>query len=319
MKTCNLPAAAVSAALAIPPLFACGSPPPEEFVRDPADPYHILVSNDDGIASPGVQQLADALRTVGDVTVVAPCGQRSGSGMSIRLDLEKRLTPYQEDGETRGHCVDATPAGAVLVAIDALAPEGGFDLVVSGINAGANVGSVAPMSGTVGAAMMGAYKGVPAVAASLGDYRAGFGYAAAFVARFVEELKGRAPLPGIVFSINFPTGAEDEIAGVAVGPDGGWSLRLRIRGGGRGRWRARLSPPLRTGRHAPTRQRWRGLWRGYDHRHSVALRPDRRGDVGRVGLVGAGSTAGRTSAGLRTNPLRTGMCSSSSPRRRATA
>lgn len=221
MKTCSLPAAAVSAALAIPPLSACGSPPPEEFVRDPADPYHILVSNDDGIASPGVQQLADALRTVGDVTVVAPCGQRSGSGMSIRLDLEKRLTPYQEDGETRGHCVDATPAGAVLVAIDALAPEGGFDLVVSGINAGANVGSVAPMSGTVGAAMMGAYKGVPAVAASLGDYRAGFGYPAAFVARFVEELKGRAPLPGIVFSINFPTGAEDEIAGVAVGRMGG--------------------------------------------------------------------------------------------------
>lgn len=221
MKTCPRPAAAIAATLAIPLLPACGSPPPEEFARDPAEPYHILVSNDDGIASPGIQRLADALRTVGEVTVVAPCGQRSGSGMSIRLDLEKRIAPYDEDGEPRGHCVDATPAGAVLVAIDALAPEGGFDLVVSGINAGANVGSVAPMSGTVGAAMMGAYKGVPAVAASLGDHRAGFEYPAAFVARFVEELKGRPPLPGIVFSINFPTGDEDGIAGVAVGRMGG--------------------------------------------------------------------------------------------------
>ena len=219
MKTRFIPAA--MAALALPLLPACGSPPSEEIVRDPAEPFHILVSNDDGIASPGIQRLADALGTVGEVTVVAPCGQRSGSGMSIRLDLEKRLVPYEEDGEARGHCVEATPAGAVLVAMDALAPESGFDLVVSGINAGANVGSVAPMSGTVGAAMMGAYKGVPAIAASLGDARSGFEYPAAFVARFVEELKARAPLPGIVFSINFPTGAEDEIEGVAVGRMGG--------------------------------------------------------------------------------------------------
>ena len=219
MKSSPIPVAAATVAIALH--LACGSPAAEESVRDPADPYHILVSNDDGIASPGIQQLAAALRTVGEVMVVAPCGQRSGSGMSIRLDLEKRLTPYEQDGEPMGHCVDATPAGAVLVAIDALAPEGGFDLVVSGINAGANVGSVAPMSGTVGAAMMGAYKGVPAVAASLDDYRTGFEYPAAFVARFVDELKGRPPQLGVVFSINFPTGAEEEIAGVATGRMGG--------------------------------------------------------------------------------------------------
>ena len=221
MRTSSPRAAAVAATLAVAPLAACEPPPPEQFFRDPAEPYHILVSNDDGIASPGIQRLASALRAVGEVTVVAPCGQRSGSGMSIRLDLEKHLERYEHEGEPGGHCVEATPAGAVLVAIDALAPEGGFDLVVSGINAGANVGAVAPMSGTVGAAMMGAYKGVPAVAASLGDRRHGFDYAAAFVARFVEELKGRTPRPGIVFSVNFPAGAEDEIAGVAVGRMGG--------------------------------------------------------------------------------------------------
>ena len=185
-----------------------------------AEPYHILVSNDDGITSPGIQELADALRAVGEVTVVAPCGQRSGSSMAVDLRQEMRLMPYEVNGEARGHCVDASPAGAVLLAIEALAPEGGFDLVVSGINAGANVGDLSHMSGTVGAAMMGAYYGIPAVAASLGDAR-DFGYAAAFTARFVEEVRRRPPLPGVVLSVNIPTTSEAGTAGVAVAGMGG--------------------------------------------------------------------------------------------------
>ncbi len=211
--------AALTALLA--PSLACGpaiSPSPEDADRDP---FHILVTNDDGIGSPGIQELADALRDVGEVTVVAPCGQMSGSSMSVQLGREKRLVPVGDEDTPWGHCVEATPADAAMIALEALAPEGGFDLVVSGINAGANTGDLGHMSGTVGAAMMGAYYGVPSVAVSLGGQETDFGYPAAFTARFVEQLRQRPPLPGIVLSVNFPAAREDAIAGVAVGRMGG--------------------------------------------------------------------------------------------------
>lgn len=219
---------------------ACGRPASEGAAEAPAavpdetSPYHILVTNDDGIESPGIQYLAAALRTVGEVTVVAPCGQQSGTSMSIRLDQDIRLRTYPEPSEAAdaeggsgadrspvGHCVDATPAGAVLVAVRALAPESGFDLVVSGINRGANIGEVSHMSGTVGAAMMGAYLRLPAVAASQGGPPGGFEHAAGVVARFVAELRRRGPEVGIVYSLNFPAATAEDTHGIAARPMGG--------------------------------------------------------------------------------------------------
>lgn len=204
-----------------------GSPQPGEAPQETdSDPYHILVTNDDGIGSPGIRLLAEALRDVGEVTVVAPCGQMSGSSMSVQLGREKRLMPISDQNGTWGHCVEATPADAAMVALEGMAPEGGFDLVVSGINAGANTGDFGHMSGTVGAAMMGAYYGVPAVAVSLGGQEMDFGYPAAFTARFVEQVRERAPPPGVVLSVNFPAGREDAVAGVAAGRMGGSYVRF---------------------------------------------------------------------------------------------
>ena len=202
------------------------------------DAYHILVTNDDGIESPGIQLLAEKLRAVGQVHVVAPCGQRSGSSMSVALRDELHLRPIKRDGKPLEHCVDTTPAGAVMLAITTLAPDGGFDLVVSGINRGANVGTASHMSGTVGGAMMGAFYGLPAVAASLGERSADFDYSARFVAAFVEELRQRPAMPGIVLSINIPRASEEKIAGVTVAKMGGSHLsfayeELQDRGGGR--------------------------------------------------------------------------------------
>lgn len=191
-----------------------------------SEPYHILVTNDDGIRSPGIEQLAEALRGVGQVHVVAPCGQRSGASMSVALRDELELRPVERESGAIEHCVDTTPAGAALLAISSLAPEGGFDLVVSGINAGANVGTASHMSGTVGAAMMGAFYGIPAVAASLGARSMDFDYPARFVAQFVDELKRHPPVPGTVFSVNIPRATEAETAGVAVAPMGGIHLRF---------------------------------------------------------------------------------------------
>ncbi|MYC89230.1 MAG: 5'/3'-nucleotidase SurE [Gemmatimonadales bacterium] len=199
--------------------LACGGGPASEApVDEPAQdaPYHILVTNDDGIESPGIQALVTALGEVGEVTVAAPCDQQSGTSMSISLDEEFRVraTPA-------GNCVEATPASAVRLAIRALAPESGFDLVVSGINIGANVGEISHMSGTVGAAMMGAYLGIPAVAASQDSGPGDFEHAAGIVARFVSELRRRGPETGIVYSLNFPAATAAETRGIAARPMGG--------------------------------------------------------------------------------------------------
>ena len=215
-----------------------GAPAGEAAVQAGADgsPFHILVTNDDGIESPGIQELAAALREVGEVTVVAPCGQESGASMSIRLDQEIRLRTFPEEGvaaedgaaaaagdagSLTGHCVNATPAGAVLLAVRALAPEAGFDMVVSGINRGANIGEVSHMSGTVGAAMMGAYLGLPAVAASQGGRPGGFEFAAGVLARFAAELRHRGAEAGVVYSINFPAATAEGTRGIAARPMGG--------------------------------------------------------------------------------------------------
>ena len=181
-------------------------------------PPRILVTNDDGIESPGLTTLARALAEVGEVTVVAPCSQRSGSSMAVALAAEVRL----RGDESVGYCVDATPAGAVLFAFSALGSD--FDLVVSGINRGANVGDLARMSGTVGAAMAGAYLGAPAVASSQGGGPGGFEFAAGVTARFAAELLSRGGEPGIVYSINFPS--PDGAEGIAARPMGGSYLRV---------------------------------------------------------------------------------------------
>jgi 5'-nucleotidase len=190
------------------------------------DAFHILLTNDDGIESPGIQALAEELATVGQVHLVAPCGERSGSSMSVALRDMLHVRPVQQEDKTLGHCVDTTPAGAVMLAITALSPEGGFDLVVSGINRGANVGTASHMSGTVGGAMMGAYYGLPSIAASLGSSGMDFDYSARFVATFIQEMKQRPSQPGVVFSINIPKATEVEIAGVAVEKMGGSHLRF---------------------------------------------------------------------------------------------
>ncbi|NKB87795.1 MAG: 5'/3'-nucleotidase SurE [Acidobacteria bacterium] len=189
------------------------------------DDFHILVTNDDGIESPGIQMLAEALRAVGTVHVVAPCGQRSGASMSVSLGSSIEVRDIDEDGVS-GTCADTTPANAVMLAIAAMAPEGGFDLVVSGINAGANIGYASHMSGTVGAAMMGALYEVPAVAASLGGRNRDFAYPAAFVAEFVRELKTKPATPGVVFNVNVPTSDATAIEGITVAPMGGFSYVL---------------------------------------------------------------------------------------------
>jgi 5'-nucleotidase len=122
----------------------------------------ILVSNDDGYRADGIRALADALKDLGTVTVVAPDRNRSGASNSLTLDMPLRVHETEPDV----FCVQGTPTDCVHLAISGLF-DARPDMVVSGINDGANLGDDVLYSGTVAAAMEGRFLGLPTLAVSL--------------------------------------------------------------------------------------------------------------------------------------------------------
>ena len=126
---------------------------------------HILVSNDDGYRAPGIVVLADALSAAHEVSIVAP--ERNCSGASNSLTLERGLRVTQTD--SNAFFVDGTPTDTVHLAITGLLKKEP-EMVVSGINAGANMGDDVLYSGTVAAAMEGRHLGLPAIAVSMDSY-----------------------------------------------------------------------------------------------------------------------------------------------------
>jgi 5'-nucleotidase len=163
----------------------------------------ILVTNDDGVHSDGIHTLADALRPLGDVTVVAPHIEASAIGHALTLRRPLRL----EELRTGVYEVDGTPTDCVNVAFTKLfdAPP---DLVVSGINKGLNIGDDVTYSGTVSGAMEAALLGVPGIAVSLartqGHYD--FSHAAAAAATIAALILRVGLAPRTFLSINVPTG-----------------------------------------------------------------------------------------------------------------
>ncbi len=125
----------------------------------------ILISNDDGIASPGLAALVEAMHPLGQVMVVAPRSPYSSAGRSFRGSREIEPRPWPLAGVT-AYAVDAAPALVVRVGLEVLVPRCP-DLVVSGINQGENLGSDVTMSGTVGAALEAAVSEIPSLAFSL--------------------------------------------------------------------------------------------------------------------------------------------------------
>jgi 5'-nucleotidase len=131
--------------------------------------YHILLTNDDGIQSPGLWAAAEALSELGYVHVVAPREQYSGAGRSMPVSSDGRIQPKQMEVHGRVwtvYAVGGSPAQAVEHGVLEIVPRKP-DLVVSGINFGENVGIGITASGTVGAAIEGAVFGIPSIAASL--------------------------------------------------------------------------------------------------------------------------------------------------------
>jgi len=172
----------------------------------------ILVVNDDGIASEGIAVLARALQPLGEVTVVAPDGDRSGTSHSISVHSAVRAQAMPEAGLRRFAC-SGTPADCVLLGVNELC-GGRPEIVLSGINRGANLADDVNYSGTVAAAVEATIVGVPAIAVSLASSwpkqdPVHYWDVAASVARRLATEVLREPLPpGTYWNVNVPNVAE---------------------------------------------------------------------------------------------------------------
>jgi len=161
---------------------------------------HILVSNDDGYLSQGIAALAAAMRELGSVTVVAP--ERDRSGASNSLTLSHPLRPWQPEEGT--WTLDGTPTDCVHIALTGLIKVRP-DVVVSGINHGANMGDDVFYSGTVAAAMEGRFLGLPAVAVSMAAHEpAHLQTAARATAEIVARLASHPLPPNTMLNVNVP-------------------------------------------------------------------------------------------------------------------
>ena len=169
----------------------------------------ILVSNDDGFQAPGIQCLAQALEELGDVTVVAP--DRNRSGASNSLTLEWPLRPRTISANVTA--VDGTPTDCVHLAITGLLNHEP-DMVVAGINAGANLGDDVLYSGTVAAATEGRFLGLPAIAVSLvGEQLRYYDTAARAAIMLIKQLRNN-PLPvDTILNVNVPDIPWDKLEG----------------------------------------------------------------------------------------------------------
>lgn len=170
----------------------------------------ILVSNDDGYLATGINALTEALELVADVVVVAPDRNRSAASSSLTLHTPLRVSQV---GKNR-YMVDGTPSDCVHLALT------GFldyepDLVVSGINHGANLGDDVIYSGTVAAALEGRFLGLPTIAVSLvGNKLQYFDTAARVASELVQKIERSALAPDVVLNVNVPDRPYDDLKGI---------------------------------------------------------------------------------------------------------
>lgn len=176
----------------------------------------ILLTNDDGIHAPGLRKLYEAMADLGEIAVSAPEKQASASGHSISLNTPFKVQNPAWSDLPLSFSVASTPADCVRIAVLKLLPWRP-DLVISGVNQGANYGSLILYSGTVAAAAEGVLLGIPAIAVSLTSHHFKDFDASAQVARqVVLRVKERGLAPGVLLNVNVPPLSMEGIKGLAV-------------------------------------------------------------------------------------------------------
>lgn len=176
----------------------------------------ILLTNDDGIESSGLTALYDELAPIAKVTVVAPWENRSGIGQAITIHTPLRLKDISRDGKPFGYALNGTPVDCVKFGLIKLLKERP-DIIISGINEGANLGLAAFYSGTVAGAREGAINGIPSIAVSLASLEpVNYSFAAKFTKKLALLVRQNGLPPGITLNVNIPAKRGNEIKGVAI-------------------------------------------------------------------------------------------------------
>lgn len=179
---------------------------------------HILLTNDDGILAPGIKALWQELSKTARITVVAPDSEKSASSQAITVHhpiwVDKHLI---EDQNIAAWRVGGTPTDCVKVALESLLVDDQPDIIVSGINQGANLGTDVLYSGTVSAAIEGALHGIPAVAMSLDSWQPfDFTPAARIAKKVLETMSNKQLPPNTLLNVNVPALSENQLQGITV-------------------------------------------------------------------------------------------------------
>src|SRR5215212_7229921 len=179
----------------------------------------ILLTNDDGVNARGLRLLESVARKLSDdLWIVAPTEEQSGAGHSLTLTTPVRLRKH----DARRFSVTGTPTDAVMLALAHIMKDSPPDMILSGINRGANLAEDVTYSGTVSAAMEGALAGVPSIALSQAYARQGLGAGVPFAAaeawaeRVLRPLTEQRMEPRTLVNVNFPALEPDEIKGVRI-------------------------------------------------------------------------------------------------------
>jgi len=177
----------------------------------------ILICNDDGITAPGILNLIEAVKDIGHVTVVAPDSAQSGMGHAISVGKPLRLFEQALPHGRKGWACSGTPVDCVKLATGVLLKQKP-DLLISGINHGANSSISVVYSGTMSAAMEGAIEGIPSIGFSLCDFAHDADFSASrVIARIIVENALRQPLmPGALLNVNIPRLPLSEIKGIKI-------------------------------------------------------------------------------------------------------
>jgi 5'-nucleotidase len=240
------------------------------------DPLHILVTNDDGVEAPGLWHLAEALSDLGRVLVVAPMKEQSGAGTAVTYRRSLKVQAVEPRlPDVRAYAVDGTPADCVIVGLRQL-KEGRIGLIAAGVNPGPNLGNDVFLSGTVGAALQGGFRGISTFALSLllSEEALSRGEPPCWAtAQSVAQLLGSALADGALASglflnVNVPALPVSELRGMEVtrAAPGGYLRLTEVRDGPRGRIRRQIRPDLRWAQEEGT-----DVWAV--HRGSVSVSP----------------------------------------------
>ncbi|KAA3599399.1 MAG: 5'/3'-nucleotidase SurE [Calditrichaeota bacterium] len=180
----------------------------------------ILITNDDGIFSKGIEELAKVASEFGKVTIVAPDIERSAAGHAITISTLLRVTEVEKDGKFFGHAISGTPADCVKIACSQIL-DSKPDLILSGINNGSNTAQSVIYSGTVSAASEGTMNGIKSIATSIDSWKPKtYELAKNFLRKLIPEVLENGLPQGTLLNVNVPNVLQKDCDGIVVAKQG---------------------------------------------------------------------------------------------------